>query len=199
MRDSTRPIRTPHSDTNHQRCVAEPQRYIERVMRRPSRLAIVVAGSLAIAAGNAAAQSDTTHALGPVAVGARVRLWERVASGVSIPVTGRVERIAPDSITLAAESVAAPVTLAWPAVTRVEMSAGPQTGSRGAGALKGGIIGALGGAVLGVIAGNIANRNAPAFGVVGFAIGGAGGAAIGAYTPGERWQPVTPPPPNLAH
>src|SRR5580693_5023569 len=158
MRDSTRPIRTPHSDTNHQRCVAEPQRYIERVMRRPSRLAIVVAGSLAIAAGNAAAQSDTTHALGPVAVGARVRLWERVANGVSIPVTGRVERIAPDSITLAAESVAAPVT-------RVEMSAGPQTGSRGAGALKGGIIGALGGAVLGVIAGNIANRNAPAFGV----------------------------------
>ena len=28
---------------------------------------------------------------------------------------------------------------------------------------------------------------------------GTWGAAIGAYTPGERWQPVTPPPPNLAH
>jgi hypothetical protein len=168
-------------------------------MRRTSRFAIVIAGSLAIAAGNAAAQRDTTRAVGPVAVGARVRLWERVASDVSIPVTGRVERLAHDSITLAAESVATPVTLAWPAVTRIEMSAGPQTGSRAGGALKGGIIGALGGAVLGVIAGNIANRNAPAFGVVGFVIGGAGGAAIGAYTPGERWQPVTPPPPNSAH
>ena len=42
-------------------------------------------------------------------------------------------------------------------------------------------------------------HNAPAFGVVGFVIGGAGGAAIGAYTPGERWQPVTPPPPNSVH
>jgi hypothetical protein len=160
-------------------------------MRRTIHLAAVIAGSLAAAAGTAAAQSDTTHPAGPVAVGARVRIWERVASDISVPVTGRVERLAPDSITLAAESVASPVELAWPAVTRIEISAGPQTGSRAAGALKGGIIGALGGAVVGVIVGNMAHRNAAELAVAGFFVGGDGGAAVGAYTPGERWQPVT--------
>ncbi len=144
-----------------------------------------------MAAGSAAAQSDTTPALGPVAVGTRVRLWERVASDVSVPVVGRVERIGRDSITLAPEAVATPVELAWPSVSRIDVSAGPQTGSRSAGALKGGIIGALGGAVAGVILGNMANRNAPKFAVVGFVLGGGAGAGIGAYTPGERWQPAT--------
>jgi hypothetical protein len=167
-------------------------------MRRTVRLAALIASSLTVAASTAAAQTDTTHAAGPVAVGARVRVWERVASDVSVPVTGRVARIAPDGITIAAESVPSPVELAWPAVTRIEISAGPQTGSRAAGALKGGIIGALGGAVLGAIIGNVANRNAPEFAVAGFFVGGAGGAAVGAYTPGERWQPVTNTPPSPA-
>jgi hypothetical protein len=161
------------------------------MMRRTIRFAAVIASSLTVAASTATAQSDTTHAAGVVALGARVRIWERVASDISVPVTGRVERLAPDSITLAAESVASPIELAWPAVTRIEISAGPQTGSRAAGALKGGIIGALGGAVLGVIVGNMAHRNAPEAGVAGFFVAGAGGAAIGAYAPGERWQPVT--------
>lgn len=144
-----------------------------------------------MAAGSAAAQGDTTPALGPVVVGTRVRLWERVAGDISVPVIGRVERIARDSITLAPEAVAAPVELAWPSVSRVEVSAGPQTGSRSAGALKGGIIGALGGAVAGAILGNMANRNAPKFAIAGLVLGGGAGAAIGAYTPGERWQPAT--------
>jgi hypothetical protein len=141
-------------------------------------------------AGCAVAQSDTTPAVGPVAAGTRVRLWERVASDVSVPVIGRVERVARDSITLIPEAVAAPVELAWPSVSRTEVSAGPQTGSRAAGALTGGIIGALGGAVAGAILGNMANRNAPKFAIAGLVIGGGGGAGIGAYSPGERWQPA---------
>jgi|SRR5579863_4570863 hypothetical protein len=161
------------------------------VARRVAHLVVAIASGLAMVAGNAAAQSDTTPVLGPVAVGTRVRLWERVASDVSVPVIGRVGRIARDSITLAAEAVATPVELAWPSVSRIEVSAGPQTGSRSAGALRGGIIGALGGAVAGVILGNMANRNAPKFAIAGFVIAGGAGAGIGAYAPGERWQPAT--------
>jgi hypothetical protein len=163
------------------------------VARRATHLVVAIACGLAMAPGSAAAQSDTTPALGPVAVGTRVRLWERVASDVSVPVIGRVERIARDSITLAPEAVATPVELAWPSVSRIEVSAGPLTGSRSAGALRGGIIGALGGAVAGVILGNMANRNAPDFAVAGFVLGGGAGAGIGAYARGERWQPVTAP------
>jgi hypothetical protein len=165
------------------------------VARRAAHLAahlvVAIASGLAMTAGSAAAQSDTTPALGPVAAGTRVRLWERVASDVSVPVIGRVTRIGRDSITLAPESLAIPVELAWPSVARIEVSAGPQTGSRSAGALRGGIIGALGGAVAGVILGNMANGNAPKFAVAGFVLGGGAGAGIGAYTPGERWQPAT--------
>jgi hypothetical protein len=166
------------------------------VARRAAHFAIAIAGSLAIATGTATAQSDTTPALGPVAVGTRVRLWERVASDVSVPVIGRVERIGHDSITLAPEAVASPVELAWPAVSRIELSAGPGTGSRSFGALKGGIIGALGGAVAGAILGNMSNRDAPKFAIAGFVVGGGGGAAIGAYAAGERWQQAAAPPPR---
>jgi hypothetical protein len=109
---------------------------------------------------------------------------------VSVPVIGRVERIGHDSITLAPEAVPNPVEVAWPAVSRIEVSAGPRTGSRSLGALKGGIIGALGGAVAGAILGNVANRNAPTFAIAGFVLGGGAGAGIGAYAPGERWQPA---------
>ena len=90
--------------------------------------AVSIASGLALTFRSAAAQSDTTPALGPVvlgpvvlgpvAVGTRVRLWERVARDVSVPVVGRVERIARDSITLAPEAVARLVELAWPAVSR---------------------------------------------------------------------------------
>ncbi len=159
--------------------------------RRATHLVVAIASGLAMAAGSAAAQSDTTPALGPVVVGTRVRLWERVASNVSVPMVGRVERIARDSITLVPEAVTTPVELAWPSVSRIEVSVGPQTGSRSAGALTGGIIGALGGAVAGAILGNMANRNAPKFAIAGFLLGGGAGAGIGAYMPGERWQPAT--------
>lgn len=152
-----------------------------------------------LTAGTAAAQRDTTHTARQVAIGDRVRLWERVASDVSVPVTGHIDRLAPDTITLAAESVRQPLEVPWPAVTRMEISAGPRTGSRAMGALTGGVIGALGGAVLGAIAGNMAHRNAPEIAVIGFVVGGAGGAAVGAYSPGERWDPVTPIPPAAAH
>ena len=163
-----------------------------RIMaHRATHLVVAIASGLVMTASSAAAQSDTTPALGPVAVGTRVRLWERVASDVSVPVIGRVERIARDSIMLAPEAVATPVEVAWPAVSRIEVSAGPRTGSRSLGALKGGIIGALGGAVAGAILGNMANRNAPTFAIAGFVLGGGAGAGIGAYAPGERWQPVT--------
>ena len=161
-----------------------------KLPRRATHLVVAIATGLAMSAGRAAAQSDTTPALGPVVVGTRVRLWERVASDVSVPVIGRVERIARDSITLAPEAVTTPVELAWPSVSRIEVSVGPQTGSRSAGALKGGIIGALGGAVAGAILGNMASRNAPKFAVAGFVLGGGAGAGIGAYMPGERWQPA---------
>ncbi len=162
-----------------------------RLPRRATHLVVAIASGLIVAAGSAAAQSDTTPALGPVVVGTRVRVWERVASDVSVPVIGRVERIARDSITLAPAAVATPVGLAWPSVSRIEVSVGPQTGSRSAGALKGGIIGALGGAVAGAILGNMANRNAPKFAIAGLLLGGGAGAGIGAYMPGERWQAVT--------
>jgi len=61
---------------------------------RATHLVVAIASGLVMTASSAAAQSDTTPALGPVAVGTRVRLWERVASDVSVPVIGRVERIA---------------------------------------------------------------------------------------------------------
>jgi hypothetical protein len=157
----------------------------------PVVLALTSGLAVATASAQTPTQRDTAPTLGPIAAGTRVRLWERVASDMSVPVVGRVERIARDSITLAPDAVAAPVELAWPAVSRIEVSAGPMTGSRSLGALRGGIIGALGGAVAGAILGNMANRNAPKFAIVGFAVGGGGGAAIGAYTPGERWQPAT--------
>jgi hypothetical protein len=180
-----------HRVIEYRRCTSDAHRMARRVTHLVTHLVVAIASGLAMTAGSLAAQSDTAPSLGPVAVGTRVRLWERVASDVSVPVIGRVERIARDSITLAPEAVARPVELAWPSVSRIEVSAGPRTGSRSAGALTGGIIGALGGAVAGVILGNMTNRNAPKFAVAGFVVGGGAGAAIGAYVPGERWQPAT--------
>jgi hypothetical protein len=162
-------------------------------MRRAIHVVIMIVGGLTLAAGTVAAQTDTTPPAGPVIVGTRVRVWQRVASDVSMPVVGRVAHITSDSIALYAEGLTTPVALAWPSVARVEVSAGPRTESRTTGAARGGIIGALGGAVLGVVLGNMANRNAPKFGVVGVVVGGGIGAGIGAYTPGERWQPATSP------
>jgi hypothetical protein len=37
----------------------------------------------------------------------------------------------------------------------------------------------------------MANRNAPKFAIAGFVLGGGAGAGIGAYKPGEQWQPAT--------
>lgn len=153
----------------------------------------MVVGGLIVLAAGAGAQSDSATLRGPVVAGTRVRVWQRVASSVSVPIVGRVAQTTPDSIALHTEGVITPVALAWPAVERIEVSAGPLTGSRARGALIGGIIGAVGGAVFGAVLGNIANHNAARYAAVGFVGGGGIGAGVGAYIPGEQWQPATMP------
>ena len=146
-----------------------------------------------LVAAGAGAQTDSTPLRGSVVAGTRVRVWQHVASSVSMPVVGRVAGMTSDSISVYADGLTTPIGLAWPSVERIEVSTGPRTGSRARGALTGGIIGALGGAVLGTVLGNVANRNAAKYAVVGLVAGGGIGAGIGAYIPGEQWQPATLP------
>lgn len=139
------------------------------------------------------AQAPDTTQPPIVLVGTRVRLWERAARDLSLPVVGSLARVTPDSIDIRPDGSGAPVALPRPAVTRVESSLGPHSGSRSTGAWMGAVIGGLGGGILGIIAGNLTRRNAAKLGI--FAgIGGAGvGAAIGASWPSEAWRRATLP------
>lgn len=133
-------------------------------------------------------------------LGTRARVWQRVASSLAVPVVGRVTRVGADTVALLPDGVSTPVSLSRQAITRVEVSAGPGTGSATNSAIRGAIVGALGGAVLGTIAGNLAKRNAAKLAIAGFGVGGGLGAGVGAALPGEAWRnaplPTTPTPPD---
>jgi hypothetical protein len=154
-------------------------------------LALVALALADAAAAQSLVRPDTTAL--PVAVGARVRLWDRVASDLSVPVTGTLARLTPDTVAVRPDGLAAPVAFPRPAITRVERSGGAGTGPAAAAAWKGAIAGAIGGAVLGVIFGDLTKRNAAKIAVAGFVVGGGLGAGFGAARPGEAWQRATLP------
>jgi hypothetical protein len=150
-----------------------------------------VAAALVLAAPALPAQTPATTSEPPaVVVGARVRLWERAAAGLAIPIVGDLTRVTPDTVALRPDGLQSTVGVERPHVVRIELSGGPGTASRSASAWKGAAIGGLGGAILGIIAGDISRHNAARFGAYG-AVGGALiGAGAGAARPGEVWHPA---------
>jgi hypothetical protein len=166
--------------------------------RPRARRAIAVALALwalphAAGAQSPAAAPDTAGP--PIAVGTRVRLWEHVAPDLSVPVSGTLVRLTPDTVAVRPDGLATPVAVPRPIIARVERSGGPGTGSVATAAAKGAIVGAIGGAVLGAILGDLTKRNAAKIAIVGFGVGGGIGAGLGAARPGEAWQRAALPPP----
>jgi hypothetical protein len=155
----------------------------------------VMATGVAVMLASVAVEAQQVAPASPVmvATGSRVRLWQQVGAGLSVPVVGRITQLGADSVAMQADGLAHPVGVARPRIRRIELSAGEGSGSRAHSVWTGAIVGALGGAVLGVIAGNVANRNAPKFAVAGFGLGGAVGAGLGATAPSEGWLPAELP------
>jgi hypothetical protein len=135
---------------------------------------------------------DTAH-VPTVRVGTRVRVWERAARDLSIPLTGSLTRITADTIAIRPDGLATPVAVARPAVTHLELSTGPHSGSRSSAAGVGAAIGGLGGGILGIIIGNLSRNNAARLGIYGAIAGAGAGAGIGASLPGEGWRPAVLP------
>ena len=132
----------------------------------------------------------------PIAVDQRVRLWTDAADAV----VGRVAAVTPQSVQIAAAGVD-PITVATPAVRRVEVSRG--TTSRGAGFRKGALRGALILGAIGAVLSALQHEQigddgatvaeAAALGLwSGGLFGGLIGGAIGASRAGERWEQVYP-------
>ena len=151
----------------------------------------VTFGVVSAMAASAAAQSKL-----PVAVDQRVRVWTTAAEAV----TGRVVAATSETLQIA-DNGKDPVTVAVPAVRRVEVSRGGS--SKGAGAKKGAIwgaiiSGAIGAALLPLqreeVGGNGSSvGKAVALGAwSGGLFGGLIGAGIGAARAGEKWEQVWP-------
>jgi hypothetical protein len=175
-------------------CVAncQPARAMSRLTRVVA-VALLCVIAMGLGGSRAAAQTLDTSRVLVVALGARVRLWERAAADLSLPVVGSVTRITKDSVGIEPDGGASAAAFSRLAVTHIEFSAGPRTGSRGSAAWKAAIIGGLGGGVLGVIVGNLTRRNAARYGLYAAGVGAAGGAAVGASWPGEAWTPAQLP------
>lgn len=149
--------------------------------------------TLAISAMAVSAGAQTTF---PVTVDERVRVWTAAAEAV----TGRVVAATPETLQIAADG-RDPVTVAVPAVRRVEVSRGGSSKAAGArkGALWGAIISGAIGAVLlplqretigedGASVGKAAALGAWSGGL----FGGLIGAGVGAARAGEKWEQVWP-------
>ena len=154
---------------------------------RPARRLLCLTAT-ALGGAIAGAQTPDTSHVTVVALGARVRLWERAATDLDFPVVGSVTRITGDSVGIQPDGGMSPSAISRLAVTHIESSAGPRTASRGSAAWKAAIIGGLGGGVLGVIVGNLTRRNAARYGLYAAGVGAAAGAGVGANWPGEAWQ-----------
>jgi hypothetical protein len=154
---------------------------------------------LATAAGGLEAQTlplpkDTAPPPPIIQVGQRVRIWQLVANDLSVPLKGTVTHLGTDTVGVNEEGLKTPVNLPRQLITRVELSKGPQSGSRTVSTLTGMLIGTLSGAVLGVIAGDIAHKNAAKAGALGGVLGLVAGGGIGYASPGEAWGRAQLPP-----
>jgi len=123
-----------------------------------------------------------------VRVGARIRVWERITGDPAVITTGHVTGLAPGALSLIPDGNEHAVTIDRANLQRIDVSAGPRSGSRVAAGAAGAIIGSLTAATAGVIAGDATKRNAAKGGAVGFGLGAIIGAAIGVLHPGERWR-----------
>ena len=101
---------------------------------------------------------------------------------------GSVTGLPPDSVAVRPNGLKVPVTLPRQSITRVDLSRGPNSGSRTALTLTGMLIGLLGGATIGVVGGDLAKKNAAKAGAVGAVVGIVIGGGIGYALPGEAWQ-----------
>ncbi len=135
-------------------------------------------------------------------IGARVRAWEPrphfARDSVFRSHAGRLAAITPDTLSLQQFGSARPRRLAIDRIVRLEVSRGGT--SRTAGAWRGVAFGSL---ILLALATGVAQQPEGDLGLALLAMYGApivlgGGALIGALTAtGERWEPVSWPPPSL--
>ncbi len=123
-----------------------------------------------------------------------MRVWQRVANSLSEPLKGTVTTLVPDSVGVRPDGLPHPVILPRQSVTRVDISGGPNSGSRLTSTLTGMLIGGLSAAVLGVIAGNLAGKDASKGAYIGGAAGLVIGGGIGYLSPGEAWRRAQLPP-----
>jgi hypothetical protein len=126
-------------------------------------------------------------------VGERVRLWQRVANSVSSPLHGTVTGLPVDSVGIRPDGLTTPVTLPAQSITRVDLSKGPNSGSRTTSTLTGMLIGGVSGALIGIIGGDLAHKNAAKGGAVGGVVGIVIGGGVGYALPGEAWEPARLP------
>ena len=138
-----------------------------------------------------AATVDTSPS---IRIGERVKLWQRVANTLSVPLKGTVTSLLADSVGVRPNGLATPVVLSRQSITGVEISKGPRSGSRLTSTLTGILIGGLSGAALGLIGGNVANKNAAKASYLGAAVGVVVGGGLGYALPGEGWQHAQLPP-----
>ena len=132
----------------------------------------------------------------PISVDERVRVWTSAPEAV----TGRIVSVSADGLEISNAS-GAPVRVARPALTRIEVSRGVT--SKGAGARKGAIWGAIilagAGAVLAGLQHDQIGEDGSSVGHAaalgawsGGLFGGLIGAGVGAARAGERWEQVWP-------
>lgn len=123
-----------------------------------------------------------------VRVGARIRVWERITGDPAVITTGHVTGLGPATLSLIPDGNEHAVTMERTNLQRINVSAGPKSGSRVSAAATGAVIGSLTAATAGVIAGDATKHNAAKGGAVGFGLGAVVGGVIGALRPREGWQ-----------
>jgi hypothetical protein len=161
------------------------------------RLAIATAFTLIVLPGPALSQSVRLDALS-LQAGVRARILGPTADSKYILVT--VASASADSLHYSLDPSLATKSLAWQQISKMDASIGRRT-NVGRGAGIGVLVGLVGGAALGATTSGCCDKEARQLrvlstvfeGLLGGAVGGLGGAAIGFAQRTENWVPVTLP------